>query len=220
MTIDAIDAAFIGRWEKGLMPQRATRSPTDSSPRSPAAHKPDPAPADDVPEPLPCGEQPLPEPRCPDGGSVLDRLLHAAWPQWNRLAETVEEARSRGRRVIAITGGEPREGRSTLVAGLARVLRARGRDVVEAGPEAGGGASEPTHDKRIVLVDAGIWFPPGPIRRQRLVVASLGCEAAILVRRADRQAAPAREAVLESLGIEVLGEVVSFSPAAPPTATA
>jgi hypothetical protein len=106
------------------------------------------------------------------------------------------------------------------VAGLVRILRGRGRDVVEIGPEGIGGAIEPTHDKRIVLVDAGIWFPPGPIRRQRLAVASLGCEAAILVRRADRQPAPAREAVLESLGIEVLGEVVSFAAASEPMAKA
>jgi hypothetical protein len=63
-----------------------------------------------------------------------------------------------------------------------------------------------------VLVDAGIWFPPGPVRRQRLVVASLGCEAAILVSR-GRERSAARAAALEAIGIECLGEVLTFTAA-------
>jgi hypothetical protein len=213
MSIDAIDAAFLGRWGQDARPPAAVHAP-DSMPEPLVAAHGQPAPArvaSSIPEPTPASVM---------MGSVLEQLLAAAGPQWNRLAETVEGARSRGRRVIAVTGAERGEGRSTLVAGLVHVLRARGRDVVEIGPEQIGGSVEPTHDKRIVIVDAGIWFPPGPIRRQRLAVASMGCEAAILVRRADRQPAPAREVVLESLGIEVLGEVVSFAPASEPMATA
>lgn len=220
MSIDAIDAAFLGRWGRDAEARLPARAPECQA--GPRAAPRDPAAMDVVAQPAPLAEPVVAE-RMPPGamaGSVLERLLATAGPQWNRLAETVEGARSRGRRVIAVTGAERGEGRSTLVAGLAHVLRDRGRDVVEIGPEGIGGTAEPTHDKRIVLVDAGIWFPPGPIRRQRLVVASLGCEAAILVRRADRQAVPAREAVLESLGIEVLGEVVSFGSATLPAATA
>jgi hypothetical protein len=67
----------------------------------------------------------------------------------------------------------------------------------------------------VVLVDAGIWFPPGPIRRQRLLVATLGCEAAILVARGQGRSAT-RAAALEAIGIEVLGEVLTFTPAPEP----
>lgn len=220
MSLDAIDTAFLGRWGRDTGACLVDHAPgCEAGPR--AAPR-DPPAMHVVAQPAPVAAPVVSERMPPDvvSGSVLERLLASAWPQWNRLAETVEGARSRGRRVIAVAGAERGEGRSTLVAGLAHVLRDRGRDVVETGPEGIGGTVEPSHDKRIVLVDAGIWFPPGPIRRQRLAVASLGCEAAILVRRADRQAAPAREAVLESLGIEVLGEVLSFGPATPPTATA
>ncbi|MEY3204052.1 MAG: hypothetical protein RLZZ21_383 [Planctomycetota bacterium] len=159
------------------------------------------------------------------GGSVVDRLLHAAWSEWNALAAHVEAARLRGRRVCAVAGGEPREGRTTLIECLAAVLRERGRDVscttpreLAAATAADAGQS---HDKRIVLVDAGIWFPPGPIRRHWLARSVVGSEAAILVRRADRPSAAARHTVLESLGIEVLGEVLTFTddvPAAEPAA--
>jgi hypothetical protein len=44
-------------------------------------------------------------------------------------------------------------------------------------------------------------------------MASLGCDAAILVRRADREPAPARAAALAAVGVTVLGEVVTFAPA-------
>jgi hypothetical protein len=63
-----------------------------------------------------------------------------------------------------------------------------------------------------VLLDAGVWFPPGPLHRQRLMVSSLGVDADILVRRADAPGGTARRAALESLGIEVLGEVLTFTP--------
>ena len=86
----------------------------------------------------------------------------------------------------------------------------------DAGPADGGRL----HDKRIVLVDAGVWFPPGPIRRHRVLVASLGCDAAILVRRADRQPSPARETVLAAVGVTPLGEVLTFAPAASPSGAA
>ena len=199
MTLDQLDAAFVQRWAAAQIRQPAIPAPQPPAPpcdRAPAAGR-------VVPE------QPRPE------DPILDRLLAEAGPQWEALAGRVEAARNRGRRVIAVAGGERVEGRSTIVAGLVRVLRARGRDVVQVDPHECVASGEPSHDRRVILVDAGVWFPPGPIRRQRLLVASLGCDAAILARRADRTASPAREAALEALGIEVLGEVLTFAPAAP-----
>lgn len=192
---DAIDAAFVSRWRLGADGSDA------GSVAAPVA-----SPACLAPVPLPLAE---------DEGSLVDRLLHAAWPEWNGLAAHVEAARLRGRRVYAVAGGEPREGRTTLVACLAAVLRERGRDVSCTTPLELAQATAPdtgrSHDKRIVLVDAGIWFPPGPIRRQWLARCVVGSEAAILVRRADRRPTPARHTLLESLGIEVLGEVLTFT---------
>ena len=202
MTLDQLDAAFVHRWAAAQIRQPAIPAPLPPAP-----------PGDRVPAlGRVAPEQPRPE------DPILDRLLAAAGPQWEALAGRVEAARSRGRRVIAVAGGERGEGRSTIVAGLVRMLRARGRDVVQVDPHecvaAGAAAGEPSHDRRVILVDAGVWFPPGPIRRQRLLVASLGCDAAILTRRADRTVSPAREAALEALGIEVLGEVLTFAPPA------
>ena len=152
----------------------------------------------------------------------MQRLLAAGRDGWAALAAEVETARLGGHRVIAVTGGERGEGRSTLVACLTETLRGRGRDVVvlastaelaadHAAPAAGGRL----HDKRIVLIDAGVWFLPGPIRRHRLLVSSIGCDAAILVRRADREPAAAWASALAAVGVTPLGEVVTF--AAPST---
>ncbi len=201
MTLDPLDQAFVDRW-------RAKAGPKPSA----------------EPEPVPGPEyQPhAAETRLSEPGAILDPLalclLHMASAQWQALADEIEAARLAGHRVIAVTGGEPGEGRTTLVTCVATVLRNRGRDVticdatglancVDGVP--GGGQ---LHDKRIVLVDAGIWFPPGPVRRSRLVVASLGCDAAIIVRRADREAAPGWATALAAVGVEPLGEVVTFAP--------
>ena len=228
-SLDAIDAAFVGRWRRGadgmaagsgaatVSSRWAEAAQCSSSicrpPSPPLAH------VDDDRSGLRERTFESLKPVVPaapvDGGSLVDRLLHAAWPEWNGLAAHVEAARLRGRRVFAVAGGEPREGRTTLVACLAAVLRERGRDVSCTTPQELATATAPDegqpHDKRIVLVDAGIWFPPGPIRRQWLARCVLGSEAAILVRRADRRPAAARHTVLESLGIEVLGEVLTFT---------
>jgi len=187
MTLDALDQAFVARWE--------------SRPSLPC-----PPPAAST----------LAEP--PAAAELIPRLLAAAPEQWAALADEIEAARLTGRRVIAIAGGERGEGRSTLVECVGRVLRQRGREVEIrhglATPPAANERPPAGHDRRIVLVDAGSWFPAGPIRRQRLVVATLGCDAAILVRRADRDPAPMRAAALAALGIDVLGEVVTFAPPA------
>jgi hypothetical protein len=203
MTLDTLDAAFVRRWQDlpARSPQPSTAPPSvisdPVSERSAAA----------VASPRSVG----PQVSTSEAAPLVDRLLVEAAPQWQAIADRIEAARSRGRRVIAVAGRERGEGRTTIVAALVRVLQSRGRDVVVG--DAGNLATHagPTHDKRIVLVDAGVWFPPGPIRRPRLLVASYGCEAVILVRRADCPAAPAIEAALAAIGIELLGEVVTFA---------
>jgi hypothetical protein len=233
-SLDEIDAAFVGRWQRdragsGAV-QVASRDLEDSVHMLvELAPTPSPPLSNGADEPFVLREHVLDpqEPVVPavpaGGGSLVDRLLRAAWSEWNGLAAHVEAARLRGRRVCAVAGGEPREGRTTLVECLAAVLRERGRDVSCFTPQelAAAAASDPghSHDKRIVLVDAGIWFPPGPIRRQWLAGSVLGSEAAILVRRADRSPSSVRHTVLESLGIEVLGEVLTFTDDVPFVAT-
>jgi len=207
MTLDTLDAAFLHRWQ--ALPPRPSQ-PTEPTDAAPPCAAPTPPPARVAQAETPSPPRPDREADFPDDAAPLvERLLAEAAPQWQAIADRVEAARGRGRRVIAIAGSERGEGRTTIVAALARVLRSRGRDVVMA--EQGAAAAGPPHDKRIVLVDAGVWFPPGPIRRARLLVASYGCEAVILVRRADRPAVAAIDAALEAIGIEPLGEVVTFA---------
>ncbi|MGB8854409.1 MAG: hypothetical protein WCC69_12675 [Pirellulales bacterium] len=229
---DAIDAAFVGRWQRdraGSGAVQVSSRDLEDSVQMLVELAPPPLPplSNGADEPFVLREhildsqQPVVPAVHSGGGSVVDRLLRAAWSEWNGLAAHVEAARLRGRRVFAVAGGEPREGRTTLVECLATVLRERGRDVsCTASQELAATAADDgqTHDKRIVLVDAGIWFPPGPIRRHWLARCVLGSEAAILVRRADRRAAAARHTVLESLGIEVLGEVLTFTDDVPSAA--
>lgn len=230
MSIDLLDDAFLRRLARD---RRRAPAPVV---RRPPAVRPGPATAPEAPT---SGDGPAASPalsasRASIGPAArptshddpfVERLLGLVPEEWTALADHVEEARRRGRRVIAVAGSRAGEGRTTLVRCLAATLRARGRDVTSVAPHeladatgrpVGGGAA---HDKRIVLVDAGIWFPPGPIRRSLVQVASLGCEAAILVRRAGASGSLARQAALEALGIEVLGEVLTFG-ALPAGATA
>jgi hypothetical protein len=230
--LDAIDTAFLTRWQAGQagtgpswIARAATlQSAAGATPEGPAAVAPS-TPAEAGP-PRSHGSRPnsLVPPPCPapaaDAG-LVERLLAAAWSEWNALAGHVEDARLAGRRVIAVAGSRNGEGRTTLVECLAATLQSRGREVVCVGPDdlatVGGAVSAGGrgHDRRIILLDAGVWFPPGPLHRQRLMVASLGVDAAILVRRADAPGGTARRAALESLGVDVLGEVLTFTPTPP-----
>ena len=198
MTLDFLDAAFVSRWQTSL------------------------APAIGVPPAIPSVVPPASmattsSGTAPDAASVPDvfvgRLVAAARTEWEGLADEAIAARGRGRRTIAIVACERAAGCSTLAAGLARVLRDRGRDAVEcqavAIPSTG-----VAHDKRIVIVDGGVWFPPGRINRQRLLVASSGCDAAILVVRSGHRPPACWSTCLEAIGVEPLGEVVSFVPPA------
>ena len=165
MTSDTLDAAFLRRWQ--ALPPRPPQQidTTIAAPPCAAPAPPTAAAAPAAPAPPTHGR----EPDSPgDESPLVERLLAEAAAQWQAIADRVEAARGRGRRVIAVAGCERGEGRTTIVAALARVLRSRGRDVVV--DEPGAAAAGPTHDKRIVLVDAGVWFPPGPIRRARLLL--------------------------------------------------
>ena len=144
-------------------------------------------------------------------GTLVDRLLRIVPHAWAHLATRVEDAHRDGAEVIAITGARRGEGRTTLVDCLMRTLVTRGRRVechdrapLELKPIGRDGGS-------IVLVDAGVWFPTGPLRRAWLERQSLGCHAVILVRRADQPACEARAAVLEAVGLKVLGEVLTMT---------
>lgn len=192
MTLDALDAAFIDRWRAAAPPPVTAPPPAGGgvSAADPPVH---PLEADAA------------------ASGLVDRLLAEAAPQWRAIADRIEAARGRGRRIIAVAGCDRGEGRTTLLAAVARVLRSRGREVVVVEPGDLPTAVGAAHDKRIVLVDAGVWFPPGPIRRQRLLFVSHGCEAVIVVRRAGRPVAPAIDAALEAIGVEPLGEVVTFA---------
>lgn len=191
MTLDALDQAFIDRW--------STMQSEDAPPVCVAA--------------MP------PAPRCPpeadaetvaETADVVSRLLKAAWNDWCAVADEVEAARRRGRRVIGVAACERSAGCTTLVAGLERILVSRGREVAVAASTINA-AEGPTHGRTIVLVDAGVWFPPGRINRGRLMIATAGCDAAILVRRDDRPAPAAWSVALEAIGVEPLGEVISFA---------
>jgi hypothetical protein len=156
-----------------------------------------------------------PQPITDDGmGTLVDRLLRVVPHAWSHLAKRVEDAHRDGAEVIAITGARRGEGRTTLVGGLARALMARGRRVECHDRVPLELASAGREDGTIVLVDAGVWFPGGPLRRAWLERQSLGCHAVILVRSADQPACPARGVALEAVGLKVLGEVLTMTPPA------
>jgi hypothetical protein len=197
MTLDLLDHAFLDHWNAPPAAAAAAALPTVASAEPPdgKASQAGPAAQDDF----------------------ITRLLDSARSEWCNLADEIERARGRGRRAIAITACEPGVGCTTLVEAVVRLLRERGRDAVRL-ERSDASTSGPTHDRRIVLVDAGVWFPPGRIHRQRLVIASTGCDAAILVRRPERTAPAAWGAALEAIGVEPLGEVISFAMPAGTTA--
>lgn len=193
MTLDALDRAFLDHWTSGAVASQAHPVATEPDILTvPARREPD---------------APVPDDSTTD---VLDRLLATAWGDWCAVADEIEQARRRGRRVIAITACDHGAGCTTLATGLVRVLTSRGHDA-RCGTLETSLPDASTHDRRIVVVDAGIWFPPGRIQRRKLLVASMGCDAAILVRREDRPAPPGWSVALAAIGVEPLGEVISFA---------
>ena len=208
-TLDAVDRAFLWHADRARrQPQRTPQShPLDLTSAAGEAAR----PSSDAVEPIPAVVHR--QPAIDDGeGSIADRLLRLVPQTLEHLAERVEDAHRDGAEVIAITGARRGEGRTTLVECLARTLAARGRRVechtcVPLAPAAAGGDTG-----SIVLVDPGVWFPGGPLRRAWLQRQSLGCHAVILVRRADQPACEARGAALEAVGLRVLGEVLTMTP--------
>lgn len=138
--------------------------------------------------------------------AMAHRLLEAVPAAWEVIGDRVVAARERGVRVVAVAGGSPGEGRTTLVLGLGRVLRERGHAV-----QITDQVPTTLPDAGLVIVDAGIWFPPGPVRPARVSLAAVGCDAAMLVRREEEPACPARGRAIQAAGLELLGEVVTFA---------
>ena len=198
MTLDAIDAAFIDRWQASLPPLVSAVAAATPSREQPVA----------VAVDAPVAATSLP------ADDFVDRLLRAAVDAWGALADEVVAARGRGHRAIALVSCERGAGCSTLAEGLRRVLGSRGRDTMTCTPTSIPDTG-PTHDKRILIVDGGVWFPPGRIHRTRLLVASSGCDAAILVVRSGHAPPAAWSTSLQAIGVEPLGEVISFVPASP-----
>ncbi len=196
MTLDFLDAAFVDRWQTSLAP--AVGAPPDIA-------------RAESPVVIPTTPPEIATADPPAAADFVGRLMAAARAEWEALADEAIAARGRGRRAIAIVACERGAGCSTLCTGLVRALRDRGRDAVGVAAVAIPSADTP-HDKRIVIVDGGVWFPPGRINRQRLLVVSSGCDAAILVVRSGSRPPACWSTCLEAIGVEPLGEVVSFVP--------
>lgn len=202
--VDIVDAMFLRRLHPDPAAPAAASTAAEIKPAATQAEKPAVA--------APVSTPPLSDTVAVDE-SLVEWLLEKVPEQWAALATTVEQAVADGRRVIAVAGSGRGDGRTTLVAGLAATLTARGsRVVVVAGPlaEADQTLLESEPDRPLVIVDAGVWFPPGPIRRDRVASLCAGCDAAILVRRASQPSSPARAAAIEQAGCHVVGEVVTF----------
>ena len=160
---------------------------------------------------------------------VLAMLLAAVPEQWEMLADRIVGAREKGCHVIAIAGHHAQEGRTTITRGIASVLRSQGRQVrclgssQELWRELIGdsgmwqlhqdrhGCLESHEKEGVVLVDSGVWFSPGPFRKQEIASRVFGCDAVLLVRHADVPPCPSRKHLLSSLGVFPIGEVVTFS---------
>ena len=198
MTLDWLDTAFLTRQPRPK-PAAPAATPNTSQAMPPAVMPPGPRLASATSE-----------------ESVVARLLEAVPSEWGSLAAAIESAALAGVKVVAFTGGERNEGRSTIVVGVAEVLRRRGRSVAihaQAPLLLPIDEAEEARAAEIVLVDAGPWFTTGPVRRRTVERAALGCDAAVLVRRADRPPCPAWSEALAAIGLTVIGEAVTFESA-------
>jgi len=215
MTLDLLDRAFVSR--SPARPSLPLRGPeagagaTKAAGHAPAATVT--TAADTAAEQVAAAKisaPAAPEVVAPD---LVDQLLEQAPEAWQSLAARVEQAHAEGLRVVAVAGAERGEGRTTVVTGIARALQQRGRRVVcsTQAPLATEESAAPPDDETIVLVDAGVWFPPGPIRRKILARFTLGCDTLLFVRRQDAPECPAYEQALAAIGIPVLGVVLTFA---------
>lgn len=148
---------------------------------------------------------------------LLERLLLQSPCEWQAIATCMEAAYVDGCRVFAIVGTQQCEGRTMLVRGIARTLQSRGHRVVRVKQVADAMHIESSDrecdaSESVVIVDAGVWFTRGPVRRQVLQQQSLGCDAVLLVRRADRDCCRVYGEAVEAIGLKLLGEVLTFVP--------
>lgn len=189
--IDLIDRAFIGRFQGEPVEGEAVE-PADSRPSG--GEPPRGAESDDR-----SASSPLPAAGVPEA--------------WAAIASELEAANDAGCRVIAVVAVRRGEGCSTVAQGAVRALVARGRRAACVTKPPLQLASGDTEADRadIVVVDAGHWFPPGPIRRHHVARQAFGCDAVILVRRADRPRCEAHAEALAAIGLCVLGEVETFA---------
>jgi len=132
---------------------------------------------------------------------------------WAAIAGELEAAAAAGCRVIAVVSFRRGEGCSTVAHGAVRALEARGRRAacVTKPPLQVAAGDAQAAAAEIVVVDAGNWFPPGPIRRHHVARQAFGCDAVILVRRADRPRCDVHAEALAAIGLCVLGEVETFA---------
>lgn len=190
--VDVIDAAFLDRWARASLAEPVADA-------APAAQRPD-------------GDaESTPAAAFVTAGSPLDRLMRLVPDQWAAVADRIDAAVAVGQRVIAFVGGRRGAGCTTLVAGAAAALSARQRAVRCVTP-ADLSTLEWGGRDLITLVDAGIWFPSGPLRIKRLAALAQGCDAVILVRHGADPACPAHGEALARLGVACLGEVETFTP--------
>lgn len=144
---------------------------------------------------------------------IVKRLLQKVPEQWLGFAKSIESEVQENRSVIAIVGGVPGEGCSTIARGLVSTLRCRGWNVTALeGAQVIDrqqifGSNE---EKRVAIVDAGAWFPPGPIQHDRITALSDGYDAVVLVRRASKAPSAARATVIKNVGLHLIGEVETF----------
>lgn len=189
MMLDLIDRAFLDR--RASSPRRPRASPT--------------VPAAAITPPAVRGISAAVDP-------VVATLLDTAAGEWQRLVSRVEAALARGARVVALAGRERAEGRTTVARGIVAILCASGHHAeYRTGPLLLDSGGDDDRSPGCLIVDAGVWFPPGPVHRGRLAKLAIGSHAAILVRREVRPACPAHEQALAALGIHPLGEVVTFA---------
>lgn len=189
--IDLIDQAFIGRYQGDAVKE--------------AAFKPLQA--------WPCGSEPCGGDRPADRPALRAPAAGCVPAAWAAIACELEAAAAAGCRVIAIVSVRRGEGCSTVAHGAVRALEARGRRAacVTRSPLQVAARDAQVDAAEIIVVDAGSWFPPGPIRRHHVARQAFGCDAVILVRRADRPRCDAHAEAVAVIGLRVLGEVETFA---------
>lgn len=189
--IDLIDRAFIGRFQGEAVEKEAVEPP----------------------QTRPSASEPFGSGRHDDRPASLAPAVDRVPAAWAAIASELEAAAAAGCRVIAVVSGRRGDGCSTVAHGAVRALEARGRRAacVTKPPLQVAARDAQVDAADIVVVDGGNWFPPGPIRRHHVARQAFGCDAVILVRRADRPCCDVHAEAVAAIGLRVLGEVETFA---------